>query len=460
MPGLDSQAAVAQLAEPFGRPPLLVAVVAEGGEPVVVEDAGEVRDVGSEDEVSDPDRLMAGGVPGRAEKLDRAVAEEIVVAIEESEVGRGLGVVTGLEEVALDRRAVLTGFPLRVLDDDRHRRGEQRQAAGMVEMQVGEHHPGHGVEVDLIGDRSLLLQLEVGECAGLIMSARIGHGGGMQAGVDEDSLVLGLDQVGGHRDADRPFGLLFTLAPEASCRSHPADVQHFDSAGAGGGHRGKASYLSRVTPTLDELTVADAPGAWEALGFELDGDTCSIGDTRIRMVGREAGRGLTGWSLRDIEATELDGLATARSDRPPPGEPPLHPNGITALDHVVAITPDLDRSVATLQGAGLDLRRIRKEPTPAGAPRQAFFRLGTVILEVVQEPQEAIERGGGTEGPAFFWGLAFIAPDLDATVASLGDDVSEVRAAVQPGRRIATLRRSAGLAVPIALITPPPGSGC
>jgi hypothetical protein len=83
------------------------------------------------------------------------------------------------------------------------------------------------------------------------------------------------------------------------------------------------------------------------------------------------------------------------------------------------------------------------------------LRIGATILEVVQEPPEAIERGGGTDRPAFFWGLAFVAPDLDATVAGLGGRVSEVRAAVQPGRRIATLRRSAGLSVPVALITPP-----
>jgi hypothetical protein len=208
-----------------------------------------------------------------------------------------------------------------------------------------------------------------------------------------------------------------------------------------------------MTPTIDELAVADVPDAWSALGFEVGGDTCVVGDVRIRLAGLDAGRGLTGWSLRDIERTELDGLSTSRSDRPPPSERPAHPNGVTALDHVVAITPALDRTVAVLQGAGLDLRRIREEPTPAGAPRQAFFRLGATILEVVQEPAEAIERAGG-DRPAFFWGLAFVAPDLDTTVAGLGDRVSEIRPAVQPGRRIATLRRSAGLAVPVALITP------
>jgi hypothetical protein len=206
--------------------------------------------------------------------------------------------------------------------------------------------------------------------------------------------------------------------------------------------------------TVDELMVADAPRAWAALGFEVEGDTCVVGELRIRLAGAEAGKGLSGWSLRGAESTELDGLPTKRSDREPPGSGPAHRNGVTDLDHVVAITPAQERTVAALEKAGLDLRRIREEPTPAGAPRQAFFRLGATILEVVQEPAEAIERGG-SDRPAFFWGLAFVAPDLEATVAGLGTDrVSEVRAAVQPGRRIATLRRAAGLSLPVALMTP------
>jgi hypothetical protein len=216
-----------------------------------------------------------------------------------------------------------------------------------------------------------------------------------------------------------------------------------------------------VAPTLDELTIADTPGAWHECGFEVDGDVCTVGEVRIRLAGEEAGKGLVGWSLRKVAATDLDGLATSRSDRTPPPRPPAHPNGVTALDHVVAISPDLDRTIGVLEAAGLDLRRVREEPTPAGAPRQAFFRLGAPILEVVQEPPEAAERAGGsTDRPAFFWGLALVAPDLDATVAWLGGDrVGEARDAVQPGRRIATLRRAAGLAVPIALISPPPPRG-
>lgn len=206
--------------------------------------------------------------------------------------------------------------------------------------------------------------------------------------------------------------------------------------------------------TIDELTVADEPEPWAAIGFALHGRTCIIGDVRIHLAGvNPKDKGLTGWSLREIGTTELDGLPTATSDREPPDEPPTHANGITAVDHVVAVTPALERTVASLEAAGLDLRRIREEPTSAGAPRQAFFRLGPTILEVVQEPAEVIERGG-VDRPAFFWGVAFIAPDLDQTVAELGDRVSAVRRAVQPGRRIATLSRSAGLSLPVALMTP------
>lgn len=205
--------------------------------------------------------------------------------------------------------------------------------------------------------------------------------------------------------------------------------------------------------SIDTLTVADAPGSWRDCGFLVEDEECVVGDVRIRFAPEE-GRGLSGWSLREIDSLELDGLPTARSERPPPDSPPTHPNGITSLDHVVAISSDLDRTVAELEAASLDLRRVREEPTPAGAPRQAFFRLGAAILEVVQEPPEATERAGG-DRPAFFWGLAFIAPDLEQTVTFLGDRAGEVRPAVQPGRRIATLRRSAGLSLPVALMTPP-----
>jgi catechol 2,3-dioxygenase-like lactoylglutathione lyase family enzyme len=220
-----------------------------------------------------------------------------------------------------------------------------------------------------------------------------------------------------------------------------------------------------VAVTIDELTVADAPEAWRDVGFAVEDGVCVVGEVRVRLAGADGVEataeggppvpvGLRGWSLRGLAAGELDGLPTVPSERPVPTGSTAHPNGVIGLDHVVAMTPDLERTVAALTDAGLDLRRVREEPTPAGAPRQAFFRLGSVILEVVQEPPEAIARAGG-DHPAFFWGLAFLVADLEAAVASLSDRATPVREAVQPGRRIAALRRSAGLAVPVALISQP-----
>jgi hypothetical protein len=206
-------------------------------------------------------------------------------------------------------------------------------------------------------------------------------------------------------------------------------------------------------PTIDELTVADDPDSWSALGFAVSDGACLLGGVRIRFAGPQAGKGIVGWSLRDIAGTELDGLATSLSDRPASETAPEHPNGVLSIDHVVAVSPSLDRSVAALQRAGLHLRRVREEPTPAGAPRQAFFRLGAEILELVQEPEEVVRSAGGPDRPAQFWGLALFVADIERTVAALAPHAGEARPAVQPGRRIATVGRSAGLALPLALIS-------
>jgi hypothetical protein len=209
--------------------------------------------------------------------------------------------------------------------------------------------------------------------------------------------------------------------------------------------------------TIDEILIADEPARWSALGFQVGEDClCTIGSVRLRFTGESSQRGIVGWSLREIVSAELDGLPTerSRSPMPDPDQAPAHPNGIVALDHVVVMSPTLDRTVGALQAAGLELRRIREEPTPAGAPRQAFFRLGAEILEVVQIPDSALERAGGADASARFWGLAALAEDLERTVACMEGGVSPIRAAVQPGRRIATLKREAGLTVPLALMSP------
>lgn len=216
-------------------------------------------------------------------------------------------------------------------------------------------------------------------------------------------------------------------------------------------------------PTIDELLLAEEPARWAQLGFAVADGRCQLGAVQLRFVEAARRRGIVGWSLRDVASTDLDGLPSTRSERPRPAAETVaraaraHPNGTLAIDHVVAMSPDLDRSVETLQDAGLPLRRIREQPTPAGAPRQAFFRLGAEILEVIQEPAEAVRRAGGPGGRTRFWGLALRARDLERTVAALAGAAGEIRPAVQPGRRIATLRRSAGIGVPLAFMSEPEG---
>jgi hypothetical protein len=211
--------------------------------------------------------------------------------------------------------------------------------------------------------------------------------------------------------------------------------------------------------TIDEIVLADEPERWRSLGFDVDGQRVQLGGVFIRLAGDDARSGPTpgmlGWSLRELGSTELDGLPTTRSSSSPPAPAPAHPNGIVAIDHVVAMTPALDRSVAVLRDAGLDLRRIREQPTPAGAPRQAFFRLGAEILEVVQQPDrgQASAEPAVAERPARLWGLALLSADLGRTVAALGKHAGEPRDAVQAGRRIVTVKRSAGLAAPIAVMS-------
>ena len=204
-------------------------------------------------------------------------------------------------------------------------------------------------------------------------------------------------------------------------------------------------------PTIDDLTVADPPQVWLAAGFALDGEAVHVGSVCIRLGA--GGRGIVSCSLRDATSERPDGLPVSLSDTPPRApRPRAHPNGVVSLDHLVAFTPRLERTTAALERAGLELRRLREEPTPGGAPRQAFFRLGEVILEVIQAPPGSREERD-PDVPARFWGLAFSVEDLDATADHLGSKLGTPRDAVQRGRRIATLRSDAGLSLAVAFMS-------
>jgi hypothetical protein len=207
-----------------------------------------------------------------------------------------------------------------------------------------------------------------------------------------------------------------------------------------------------VSPDLVALHLADDPAAWEALGFAVEGDTCVLGDVELRLRGRDAGRGLFAWSLDGAASTDLDGLDTTFEDRPTQAEPATHPNGAFALDHVVVFTPGFDRTLAALEAGGFDVRRVAEIGVEYAPVKRAFYKLGRVVLEVVEQAGEDVDASG----PAFFWGIAVTVSDVDGLAEQLGDATSGARDAVQPGRRIAPLRRAAGLALPMAFMSPEP----
>ncbi|QGG96064.1 VOC family protein [Actinomarinicola tropica] len=198
---------------------------------------------------------------------------------------------------------------------------------------------------------------------------------------------------------------------------------------------------------LTELIVGDEPTAWANAGFDVEGDATWLGTVRVRLVGEDAGRGVRSLGLDGADRDDLDGLAVHAAD---PGHPPAtrHPNGVAGFDHLVVASPDLDRTLEAFTAVGLELRRTRDVGTADRPRRQMFFWLGEPILELVGPAEPS------GDGPSRTFGVALTVADLDATAAHLGAACGRVKDAVQPGRRIATLRHEAcGMSVPVAFMT-------
>lgn len=202
-------------------------------------------------------------------------------------------------------------------------------------------------------------------------------------------------------------------------------------------------------PKVEWLTVAGDADAWRSIGLTVNADgLIPLVGTSIRIVPAAEGEsiGIVGWALSGARDTaDIDGLAT---EVVAPATPfyAEHPLGASGLDHVVVSTADLERTSGAIAVAtGCELKRIRE----VGSMRQGFHRIGRGGLIV-----ELVERAGLPAGPAAFWGLVLIVDDLDAAYDLLGAErISAPKDAVQPGRRIATVRAEVGLGLPVALMT-------
>ena len=161
-------------------------------------------------------------------------------------------------------------------------------------------------------------------------------------------------------------------------------------------------YVSRE-PELAELAIGDQPEAWQALDFHVDDGNLDLGGIRIRLGDEEReGTGILSWSLRGVNADAF-------------------------------------------RRAGMPLKRTRE----AGEMRQGFRRMGAAIVELVYSPQV---NGSDTH----FWGLTVVVISLEDLSQRLGDRLGEIRPAVQPGRRIATLQPTDGVSPRLAFMSPEP----
>ncbi len=107
------------------------------------------------------------------------------------------------------------------------------------------------------------------------------------------------------------------------------------------------------------------------------------------------------------------------------------------LDHVVLLVPDIEATIEELaETVGAPRLRVEVKGRPT-----AFFRVGP-LLEVVESP---------VRGPALY-GVALVTTESLEVVTlqwrSRGLDVTDPRPAIQPGRRIFTVKGTeAGLAI-------------
>jgi hypothetical protein len=205
------------------------------------------------------------------------------------------------------------------------------------------------------------------------------------------------------------------------------------------------------------LRVADPPEVWTTLGFHVVDDRVAAGGVELELTAGCAGGGVRGWRFDPPWAAPIDGLAPlpTLTDRPTARAstttgtsqalaPAAHPNGTTALDHVVVTSPDVERTTAALVEAGIVPRRTVEGARGDHDVLYRFFLLGTCVLELIGP------RTPEGDGPARFVGLAFTTTAIDA----LGTIAGDPRPAIQPGRRIATVRKHAGASVPIAFLSP------
>lgn len=199
------------------------------------------------------------------------------------------------------------------------------------------------------------------------------------------------------------------------------------------------------------ITVGGSAAPWHDIGIVAG----LLGDVRL-IIDESLPVGLHHLDLVGCptRASHIAGLPVVHIDDAPATTQSTPSAGtqfalrIVGVDHVVVLADDVRATCSEIaQQSGAPLKRVKEGERGV----QGFHRWGSVILEVVERRLVAPNDSATT---ASYWGLVVVVDQIDEVATHLGPDViGAPKPAVQPGRRIATVRSGAGLGVPLALMS-------
>ena len=123
-------------------------------------------------------------------------------------------------------------------------------------------------------------------------------------------------------------------------------------------------------------------------------------------------------------------------------------NGISAIDHLVLLSNDLDECIKAFGASGLGIRLALDKTEPTWGGRMLFFRVGKFTLEIIQN-----NRNDSREED-YFWGIAYLCSNIELAVATLqknGVQHSSIREGRKAGTLVATVK-SHNLGLPTLLL--------
>ncbi len=170
---------------------------------------------------------------------------------------------------------------------------------------------------------------------------------------------------------------------------------------------------------LNEITVADQPDAWRAIGFTVEDGRVRIGDSFVIHLTGAPGGGITSWTLgidglNGASTTDPGGMKLTVTDAARPTGTAVHENGVSRASKAVILTADTTASIARLREATADLGAPENEGKGSDGAHYAIWPMDDteVGLEVV-----CLDPDQGNDA---MQALFLVVDDFDAAVERVG----------------------------------------